>query len=105
MPKDIRLDNFGGGPSAVDPKKYIVISLQGSLLTGPWNRAAATLSGFPSNGRWTYVPDADGVMLHDDDGKLIGTLQGLVPGNSDSSGDVTLTELLPFAFASWSLQD
>jgi hypothetical protein len=107
MPKDIRLDSFGGGLSEVDQKKYIVVTTQDTLLTGQWSRAAATLQGFPSSGRWIYVPDAGGVMLQGEDGKLLCTLQGLMPGSLDKEGDVdiVLTPLLPFAFAKWNLQD
>lgn len=107
MSKDIRLDSFGGGASEVDQKKYIVVTTQDTWLTGTWHRTAATLQGFPSSGRWIYVPDAGGVILQDEDGKLLCTLQGLLPGNLDEYGDVdvVLTPLLPFAFAKWSIQE
>jgi hypothetical protein len=106
MPQDIRLNKFAGGPSDADPKAYVVITTKDKWLTGPWARTAATLQGFPSSGRWIYVPDAGGVVLEDGDGKLVCTLEGLVPGSTDQVGmvDVVLTDALPYGHAQWNLQ-
>lgn len=102
---DIRLDNFAGGPTN-DPHLYVVLTTHDTFLTGTWNKTAATLSGFPAAGRWVLVHDAGGVMVQDEEGNDICTLEGLLPGSEERAGDVLITNgNVPYSSAEWHIQD
>lgn len=102
---DIRLDNFTGGPIN-DSHLYVVLTTHDTFLTGTWDRTAATLSGFPLTGRWVLVHDAGGVVVEDQNGKLLCTLEGLLPGSEDKDGDVLFSgDDIPYSTAKWHIQE